>query len=168
MKKSIVKILFMALGMFVLSACAEDLANDGGVDDPNKIPDNATHFEKLETLAVKIESLTKNLGDQQLGSPHSFKIKVTNKREDLPMNILIQDYRNLVSFVDMNIEAPCSQNASAGFITQPPLSSCEVTFNLVLDNSDNEGSPFILYIRDRNDTSAGLDNLKVVLYYNLK
>ena len=166
MKKSTVKVLFMALGMFVLSACSEDLANDGGVDDPNRIPDDATHFEKLETLATKIESPTKNLGDVQLGSPHSFKIKVTNKKPDVPMRITIQDYRNFASYVDMNVEAPCTNNGL--IFTQPASSSCEITFNLVLDNSDNEGSPFILYIRDRNDTSVELDNLAVVVYYNLK
>ena len=157
MKKSTVKVLFMALGMFVLSACSEDLANDGG-----GAGNGGVVADKLETDLIKIDVRGSNdVGDVRDKWIYELQYTITNK-SDKPMSLLRKEIKN-EGVVSIFGRGDCIRdNTQPGEVfTQPAKSSCVMTWDLILTNTV-EGSPFKVIYEDGNKKE-----LVVSLSYNI-
>ncbi len=150
------KLLVLALGMFVFTACSDDSSGGGA----------GGIVENLETSLVRLEVPVKNLGDVAIGSTHQFKFTVTNKSETEPMELYTVNVQSaeLAETIDYGTCSIVREPNSPVmlYVTQDPGASCIYTFSLNIIVTD-EGSPYVLYMEDKNK-----DKLTVVLPYTIK
>ncbi len=146
------KLLVLALGMFVFTACSDDSSGGaGGI------------VENLETDLIKITRVTQNLGAVGNGSEHNIPFTITNKSNSETILEITGGTAIVVGTIDYG--KACIRGHEPPTITIPANGSCSSVLDVAIDSSNKyQASPLTMSYKDANQDNIGI----ILAYYTVK